>query len=878
VSGPARPASFLTSGLYSQDAKTVGEGDKVLKHILKSSLAIATIGLTLGCSDQTDTPSGNAASDDVAVVDQGYLGIEAWPAIKSPIAQDLEIEERIKSLVAAMSVEEKVGQIIQTEIQHVTPKDIKDYHIGSVLNGGGSLPNRNKYAPPAEWLAMADAFYDASMDTSDGGQAIPIIWGSDAVHGHNNVIGATIFPHNIGLGAMRNPDLMRQVGTVTAREMRVTGIDWTFAPTLAVVQNDRWGRTYESYSEDPAVVRSYAGELVYGLQGVPGTPEFLDVNHVVATAKHWVGDGGTEGGDDQGDTAISEAELRDIHAQGYVSALEAGVQTAMASFSSWNDKKMHGHDYMINGVLKERMGLDGLVVGDWNGHGQVKGCTNASCAASLNAGVDLFMVIEDWKELYNNTLASVNSGEVTMERLDDAVSRVLRVKLRAGLFEKGRPSDRGIAGQDGIIGSADHRAVSRQAVQESLVLLKNIGGLLPLKMDQNILLAGDGADSMQKQTGGWTITWQGTGNKNSDFPGGTTIFDGFKALMEDSDGSVTFSEDGSYSERPDVAVVVFGEDPYAEFQGDIENLEFQPGDKQALALIQSFTADDIPVVAVFLSGRPMWVSPELNASDAFVAAWLPGSEGVGVADVLLADAEGAPRNDFKGTLSFSWPKNPLQEVLNPHHADYDPLFALGHGLTYASGEEGMSDIPLDVVGVQQGKTESIMLHHGRPLAPWEVYISTETAEAAQLLSGPYAAHANGSVSIKTVDMVTQEDTLQVTFTGTEPAEVLIQNSEMDLSTFYDEGVVTLMVSQDALGDGDMRLLVNERPLSIKQRMGSLVGQGWQRITVNMSCFADSAEDLAAVTSPFKIQSDSAATISFGKIEFLIKGTSTLPCE
>ena len=815
-----------------------------------------------------------------------HLGADKWPAIISPVKKDNAIEEQIVSLVSQMSLEEKVGQIIQPEIKYVTPEDIKTYHIGSILNGGGSLPNRNKHATPKEWLDLADSFYDASMDTTDGKIAIPIIWGSDAVHGHNNVIGATIFPHNIGLGAMHNPALIQEIGGVTAREVRVTGIDWTFAPTLAVVQNDRWGRTYESYSEDPAVVKSYAGEMVKGLQGVPGTDEFLDVNHVVATAKHFVGDGGTEGGDDQGDAKVSEAELRDIHGAGYISALEAGVQTAMASFSSWNGEKLHGSKYLLTDVLKNRMGLDGLVVGDWNGHGQVPGCTNASCAASINAGVDLVMVPQDWKELYKNTLAQARAGEIAIERLDDAVSRILRVKIRAGLFSKGRPSDRGIAGKDGIIGSKGHRDIARRAVRQSLVLLKNKDSILPLNPAQSVLVAGDGADNVGKQSGGWTITWQGTGNINSDFPGSTSVFDGIRKAVDEKGGKATYSLDGSYTVKPDVAVVVFGENPYAEFQGDRDTLEFEPGDKKSLNLVKKLKADGIPVVSVFLSGRPMWMNPEINASDAFVAAWLPGSEGIGIADVLIADASGKARHDFKGSLSFSWPKTPLQDILNPHHERYDPLFKLGYGLTYQSPQAEFAMLDEDVEGVETGEKTDIKIFVGRPPAPWQVY--AVYGEGEVLLSGPYIKTPSQTLTITAVDKDVQEDALAISWNGTSKASVEIRAFETKEPFNYSEllksgGVITVDLKLDSLPEKEMYMKLVcgddcEQRINLSNHLRALVGQGWQSVSVALSCFSMENNDMTALTTPFGLETSGRAEIAFANVVVKSKGSSSFNCE
>ena len=589
-------------------------------------------------------------------------------------------------MLARMTLEQKVAQVVQPDIASITPEEYRRYRFGSVLAGGNSAPGGRENAPAPEWLALADAYWDASMSGPDDGLRIPVMWGIDAVHGHANIVGATIFPQNIGLGATRNPDLIRRIGEVTAIEMSVTGIDWDFSPTLAVVRDDRWGRTYEGFSEDPEVVRSFAGAMIEGLQGRPGTPEFLGPGRIIATAKHFVGDGGTADGRDQGDNPSSPADLRDIHGAGYPPAIEAGVQSVMASFSRVRGAKVHGSRDLLTGIIRDQIGFDGLVVGDWNAHGQVDGCTNTSCPQSFNAGLDMFMAPDSWRELYANTLAQVRSGQIPQARLDEAVRRILRVKIRAGLFEEVRPSQRPFAGRYELLGAPAHREVARQAVRESLVLLKNRGHLLPLRPGANVLVAGD-ADNISRQAGGWTITWQGTNLANSDFPGATSIYSGIRETVAAAGGTATLSPDGRYSARPDVAIVVFGEEPYAEFVGDRRTLEFSPGDKSHVELMRRLRADNIPVVAVFLSGRPMWVNPELNAADAFVAAFLPGSEGGGVADVLFANADGSVRHDFRGRLSYSWPRRADQTPLNRGDANYDPLFAYGYGLSYAADGE-----------------------------------------------------------------------------------------------------------------------------------------------------------------------------------------------
>lgn len=611
------------------------------------------------------------------------LDLAAWP--RPPVrAEDPELEARISALLARMSLEEKIGQVIQADISAVTPEDVRRFHLGSVLNGGNSGPDGDDRAPAQAWLALADAFWLASTDDRDGGVAIPVIWGTDAVHGHANIVGATVFPHNIALGATRDADLVRRIGRVTAREIAATGMDWDFAPTVAVVRDDRWGRTYEGFSEDPAVVARLGAALVEGLQGSLDDPHRLDATHVIATAKHFIGDGGTAQGIDQGDNRSSPDELLRIHAAGYLSAIASGVETIMASFNSWHGVKVHGYRPLLTDLLKEHWGFDGFVVGDWNAHAQVEGCSPTSCAAAFNAGIDMFMAPDSWRGLYESTLASVRSGEIASERLDDAVRRILRVKFRAGVMDRPRPSERPLAGRFELLGAPEHRAVAREAVRESLVLLKNAGGVLPIAAGARVLVAGPAADDMARQAGGWTLSWQGDGNRREDFPNGETIREALAAALGAGGGRVDYRPDGRWTERPDVAVLVFGEVPYAEGAGDRPDVDFRGSGFEPLAVLERWQQAGIPTVSLFLCGRPLYVGPELAQSDAFVAAWLPGSEGGGVADVLVADADGAPRYDFTGRLPYSWPRSPQQTAVNAGAGDDEPQFALGYGLAYGA--------------------------------------------------------------------------------------------------------------------------------------------------------------------------------------------------
>lgn len=803
-----------------------------------------------------------------------------WPKASSPFVKN-DIEQRVEALLAKMTLEEKVGQMMQAEIQSITPAEAKQYHIGSVLNGGGSMPNRISNAKAGDWLALADEFYKASMDASDGSVAIPIIWGTDAVHGHNNVTGATLFPHNIALGATRNPALIKKIGEATAREVRATGIEWVFAPTLAVARNDNWGRTYESYSEDPELVKTFSRAMVEGLQGEAAGRDFLNEQRVVATAKHFLADGGTLGGDDQGDARISEQQLIDIHNPGYPVAIDAGVLSIMASFSSWNGEKMHGNHYLLTEVLKNRMGFAGLVVGDWNGHGQVPGCTNDSCAQAINAGVDLLMVTSDWKAMISNTLAQVESKEIDTARIDDAVRRILRVKLIAGLFDK-KPSQRALAGDQSLIGHADHRAVARQAVRESLVLLKNKNRVLPIKPQARILLAGDGADNIGKQSGGWSVSWQGTGNTNSNFPGATSIYGGIKQAVTLAGGQVELSPQGKYQQKPDVAVVVFGEDPYAEGNGDLDSLEFEPVEKPNLALLKKLKAEGIPVVSVFLSGRAMWVNPEINASDAFVAAWLPGTEGAGIADVLLAKADGQVNHDFKGTLSFSWPALPLQSELNIHQKNYNPLFPYGYGLTYAGNQTGPSDLAESVKGVASGQSADIRFHVGRPLQPWNIFFNNH--ERNQILSGAYAALPDSSVIVKTSDKDVQEDALTLTWKSVPFAGLTWEGGRpLNLQDHARQGgVVAFDLNVVRFENAGLELKLRcgpecERKVSLTETAIAQKGKGWKNLRVPLACFYQEGDDFSGVSHPFNIGVGGAGEVSLANIMFLKKGEGNVTC-
>lgn len=858
-----------------------------MPHKKMMAPAMAILLSACGAGDKTADPTEDAAQARVAATD-----LSPWPKLEPALAKDPELENRVAALLEKMSLEEKIGQLIQAEIKYATPDDVKKYHLGSILNGGGTYPNNDKFATPEDWLALAEAYHAASMDTSDGGVTIPVLWGSDAVHGHNNVIGATLFPHNIGLGAANDPELIRRIGEATAREVAVTGIDWTFAPTVAVVRDDRWGRTFESYSEDPKIVGEYARAMVEGIQGDKTAEEFLGGHKLVSATKHFIGDGGTERGMDRGDTQVSEEELAEIHAAGYIAALDAGVQTVMASFNSWNGKRLHGHEHLLTDVLKDRLGFDGFVVGDWNGHRFVDGCTLESCPQAINAGLDMFMVPSDWKPLYENTLAQAKSGEISMSRIDDAVTRILRVKMRAGLFERNNPRTKPLAGKAGILGSDAHRAIAREAVRKSLVLLKNNGGLLPLDPKQKILVAGDAADDIGKQSGGWTISWQGTGNTAADFPGATSIYAGIKSAVEKAGGEVVLAADGALSDdafadggKPDAAVVVFGEEPYAEWHGDITSLEYQFGSKRDLALLKRLKAQNIPVVSIFISGRPLWINKELNASDAFVAAWLPGSEGAGVADVILTDAEGKKQYDFTGKLSFSWPRLVDQVPLNLGDDGYDPLFAYGYGLSYANDVEIANNLPEQGESYASGKLEDAWMMVWRPRAPWDLTIVDE-GSAPLKVEGNLAASGDDNIRVSAIDMRNQEDARLVQWKGLRPGGVALRaDRPQDLSRYLEAGgTLSLDIRVDSEPQGQIFASVacggdclGKLPLN-ESLQGIEPGQ-WTPLSIDLQCFAEQGAEFSRVDSSLLLESDGPLSLALANIKYVPGGadSATVRC-
>jgi beta-glucosidase len=801
--------------------------------------------------------------------------LESWPRLDSAIAPDPALEARVREIVGNMTLAQKIGQMTQAEIKSVTPDDVRTYYLGSVLNGGGSWPRNDKHAHAAEWLKLADAFYDASMAT-DMAVKVPMIWGTDAVHGHNNVYGATIFPHNIGLGAARDPELVQAIGAATGKAVRATGIAWVFGPTVAVVRDDRWGRTYESFSEDPELVKRLAGPYVTGLQGA-----LTDDADVIAGIKHYMADGGTEFGVNTGVAKVSERDMMNLHAQGYYAGIEAGAQTVMASFNSWDDVagghdygKVHGSRYMLTDILKDKLGFDGFVVTDWNGIGEVPGCRNGECAQAINAGIDMVMVPNDWKAFIANTIRDVEAGRIPMARIDDAVSRILRVKLRAGVFGK-RPSQSAWAGKDDALLAKD---LGRRAVRESLVLLKNEGPALPLAANKRILVVGKAADSMANQTGGWALTWQGTANTNADFPKADTILAGLKA----AGANVTYSADTLSVDpsRFDAVIAVIGEGPYAEGDGDIvpsATLRHTSRYPEDLAVLQKVHGKGKPVVTVFLSGRPLWVNDLLNLSDTFIAAWLPGTEGKGVSDLLVA-GKGAQQYEFTGKLSFSWPKSVCQTPLNVGDAGYAPLFAYGYGLRRGERSHvGTLDATYPAGGCSAADTYPVYGQADRASFPLRI---RSGASVRPLGTDLNATTKLPGISVGIAQIKTQQDAKLVTWTGSATFEAHGVRPLVLPPALADKGALRFDTVVQAAPSGKVTIAMAcgakacGTPLETTKLFTRLAGTGRQSVAIPLACFR---ADLAHVDTPFSVTSDGPFSAAFGNVD-VTTADDAVACE
>ncbi|MFZ1395319.1 MAG: glycoside hydrolase family 3 N-terminal domain-containing protein [Candidatus Promineifilaceae bacterium] len=593
---------------------------------------------------------------------------------------------RAEDLLARLTLAEKIGQMTLVEKNSIVDADITELGIGALLSGGGGAPRVNN---PAEWLEMVNGYQSFALETR---LAIPLLYGVDAVHGHNNVVGAVLFPHNIGLGATRNADLVRQIGQVTALETAATGIYWNYAPAVSIPQDIRWGRTYEGYSENTALVTELSAAYLAGLQG----DDLTAVSTIIGTPKHFVGDGGTVWGSsrtnnyeiDQGDTPLDEATLRAVHLPPYVAAIEAGARSIMVSYSSWNGTKMHEQQYLITDVLKGELGFSGFVVSDWAAIDQVDDNYYEAVVSAINAGIDMNMVPYEYELFIQALTAAVENGDVPQARIDDAVRRILTVKFELGLFERPLPDDTLLP----TVGSAEHRALARQAVRESLVLLHHDSATLPLDPETAVIfVAGEAADDIGLQAGGWSIEWQGGSGKITP---GTTILDGIESAIS-ANTQLHYNRFGNFERitddngnptMADVGVVVVGERPYAEGQGDSDALFLSEADLNA---IQRLRERSDKLVIVLLSGRPLIITELLPVADAIVAAWLPGTEGAGVADVLFGSYE------FSGTLAYTWPRHmdqlPFDFANLPTDGCAAPLFPFGYGLTTSQSTPPLPD-------------------------------------------------------------------------------------------------------------------------------------------------------------------------------------------
>jgi beta-glucosidase len=900
-------------------------------------VAVALLGAT-ACSTSGDVAidasgSGPTPREDCAAI-PGLEGFTDWPRLRSAIRKDKAMERRIAELVAGMTLEEKVGQMVQGELQALQPGDVRTYHLGSVLNGGGSWPNGSRHATPAEWLAKADQFWNESTDPANA-HRIPILWGIDAVHGHNNVYGATLFPHNIGLGAARDPCLVRRIGAATAQQLRVTGQDWDFAPTLAVVRDDRWGRTYEGFSEHPELTVAYATQYFQGMQSLDRSGKGL--SGILATAKHYLGDGGTLNGTDQGVNRSSVLDMMNLHAQGYYGALgPGGGQTVMIGFQSWtnpelniHEGKVHGSRYLITDVLKGELGFDGLTITDWNGHAQIPGCTGADCPAAVNAGIDLFMIPSrgDFIAFIANTIAetrlpSDDPRYIPMSRIDDAVTRILRVKMRAGLFDAVAPSQRRHAG---VAQDLQFRGLAREAVLASAVLLKNDGGALPLRRGK-VLVVGPSADSFRSQTGGWTITWQGNDTTNADFPVGQTLLGGIEALL--GAGHVTFSADGVHDAGGaaldlasfDAVIAVLAENPYAEGFGDIDGshtLELRTlaqASQPDLAAFDAVTAGlagvtgkVIPVATVLYSGRPLYVNEQLNRSDAFVAAFLPGTEAGALAELLFRTRSGKVDEDFRGKLSYSWPSAACQTPINVFDPLYDPLFAYGYGLEYTVHATDLG--PLPVASVPEGcnppgqgggsppATSPMVFLAGGAVAPgyslfagsgrtnsWAEVVLNDATPLGTFEIGTHPGGAD--LTVTAADLDGTGDAVHAVWNpdpavGANRAQLYLQQDSgtTDLTSYFPSADAFLMfdlvvnAAPDPAAGNQVNLRVgspwpNVSNVDATGFLHARAGVGRTTVKIPLRCFQRAELDFGAINETFLLIADKPLDVVFGNVRWV----------
>lgn len=806
--------------------------------------------------------------------------LKDWPHIKSAIAKDPKMEAEIAKIVAGMTLEQKIGQMTQPEIKAITPDQVRQYYIGSVLNGGGSWPQMNKYATAADWVKLSDAYYNASMAT-DMAVKIPVIWGIDAVHGNNNVYGATLFPHNVGLGATRNPKLIEKIGEAVAKSVRATGINWIFAPTLAVSTDYRWGRAYEGFSQDVSIVKEYGAAYVRGMQG-----NLNEDKNAIATAKHFIGDGGTHHGVDRGVNQSSLVDMINIHGQGYYGALAAGAQTVMATYNSWNDiaaknnqGKIHGSKMLLTEALKNKMGFDGFIISDWDGIAEVEGCSTDSCAQSINAGVDMIMVPDHWKAFIVNTIAQVKNGEIKISRIDDAVTRILRVKMRANMFNK-KPSDNIYAGKQDALQSRD---LARVAVRESLVLIKNNQQVLPIARDKKILVVGKSADSMTNQSGGWSLTWQGTENKETDYTSGETILSGIKKAVGEKNVQFSVNGEGVDISKFDIVISVIGETPYAEGFGDIDpsfTISHSARHPEDFSVLKNVAGKGKPVVTLFVSGRPTYTNDIINMSDSFVAAWLPGSEGAGVADVIFKNEQGHIAHPMKGTLPFAWPNAVcLKEEIIKNKSQQ--LFQVGYGLKYGKNADMTSLKIDDRKNCSAVSRFSINTANDQVTFPLRMTIGTRkfTIGKDMTVNNEYE-----SMSVKSIKLG-KYNGKQITWSGNGSFEAMAAFAKVIPDNVAKDGVLQFELQVKSAPSMPVKMTMDcgDKCLSsidMTNHFRKIVGQKASTIKIPLSCFDQEGFSIKKVKSPFNILTEGNLVASFANIEIVggaAKDADVLSC-
>ncbi len=817
---------------------------------------------------------------------------DPWPKISSPFhdKDSKDIEKKIDRIINKMSIEAKVGQMIQAEIGGITQEEVAQFHIGAVFVGGGRLLNTNKQTSLDEWVSIADAYWKASTKKNNSKTAIPIIIGIDAIHGNNKLFGATLFPHNIGLGASRDGELVKAISTATAQQMYAAGMNWTYAPTVSIPQDTRWGRVYESYSENSDLVALLGAKAIEGYQGELVKGRFKKNTHQVsATAKHFIADGGTLGGVDRGDNQASEQILAFTHGKPYFSAIEAGALWIMASHNSWHGNRLHGEKYLLTEVLKGKIGFDGAIVGDWNSHGMVDGCTNEHCPAAINAGMDMLMVPFKWKEFIGNTLLDVKEGRIPESRIDDAVRRILRSKFRAGVMDSILPSQRKDARNSALIASATMKSLAHRAVRESLVLLKNNDKTLPIHPKQKILVTGGGANNIPMQTGGWTINWQANDLTNNDFPSATSIYDGIKNQVLNAGGLVELSKDGTYKEKPDLAIIIFGELPYAEWFGDRRHKGYDITTNSDSIMIEKFKRSGVKTVSIFISGRPMWINRAINASDAFVAAWLPGTEGVAVADVLFLTRDNKPQYDFIGKLPYYWPGSPIDTDMDSGHKQIKaPLFPFGYGLTYKEESNNLGELPTDSIIAELKGMMGVAILGKKIEAPWELHLVAKNDARKIFKSGSLSLDSltisdeTSTEKSKVIGMKWNADELVgVQFNNPNAfrdySEFLRQNSVLAFNVNILERSASLVtIEMGCRGD----VCQKSYNLDITREVRELPLGKWQTLSIDLNCFASQGIDFRYIGRAFGVSANGKLNMQVSDVKILPEGlkNATIRCR